>query len=98
MENQVESARVAHAAWVAFCQDAQPGTATTGKSMIYRTLVARGVLGTADAAMDVAGGAAYFRANGLERFFRDAQGARYHPLQEGLQKSLSARVALGIEI
>jgi alkylation response protein AidB-like acyl-CoA dehydrogenase len=98
MENQVESARVAHAGWVAFCKDAQPGPAITAKSMIHRTLVARGVLGTADAAMDVAGGAAFFRANGLERLFRDAQGARYHPLQEGLQKSLSARVALGLEI
>jgi DNA-binding HxlR family transcriptional regulator len=25
-------------------------------------------------------------------------GARYHPLREGLQKALSARVALGLEI
>ena len=65
--------------------------------MIHRTLTARGVLGTVDAGMDVAGGAAFFRSNGLERLFRDAQGARYHPLQEGLQKALSARHALGLE-
>jgi acyl-CoA dehydrogenase len=97
MENQVESARIAHASWVRSCKDAQPGAATTGKSMVHKTLTARGVLGTVDAAMDVAGGAAFFRANGLERLFRDAQGARYHPLQEGLQKALSARHALGIE-
>jgi alkylation response protein AidB-like acyl-CoA dehydrogenase len=98
MENQLESARVAHAAWVGFCKDAEPGPATTSKSMIHRTLTARGVLGTVDAAMDVAGGASFFRANGLERLFRDAQGARYHPLQEGLQKALTARHALGLEI
>lgn len=98
MENQLEWARIAHADWVTFCKSAQPGPATTSKSMINRTLVARGVLGAVDAAMDVAGGAAFFRANGLERLFRDAQGARYHPLQEGLQKALSARVALGMEI
>jgi alkylation response protein AidB-like acyl-CoA dehydrogenase len=98
MENQLESARIAHADWVAFCKGAQPGPATTSKSMINRTLVARGVLGTANAAMEVAGGAAFFRANGLERLFRDAQGARYHPLQEGLQKALSARQALGLEL
>ena len=55
------------------------------------------MLGTVDAGMDVAGGAAFFRSNGLERLFRDAQGARYHPLQEGLQKALSARHALGLE-
>ena len=66
--------------------------------MTCRTLVARGVLGAVEAAMDVAGGAAFFRVNGLERLFCDAQGARYHPLQEGLQKALTARVALGLEI
>jgi alkylation response protein AidB-like acyl-CoA dehydrogenase len=98
MENQLESARAAHAQWVAFSKDAQPGPASTSKSMVYRTLTERGVLGTVDAAMDVAGGAAFFRANGLERLFRDAQGARYHPLQEGLQKALAARVALGLDI
>jgi alkylation response protein AidB-like acyl-CoA dehydrogenase len=98
MENRLESARVAHAGWVALSKDAQPGPATTSKSLIHKTLVTRGVIGTVDAAMDVAGGAAFFRSNGLERLFRDAQGARYHPLQEGLQKTLAARVALGIEI
>jgi alkylation response protein AidB-like acyl-CoA dehydrogenase len=89
---------MAHAHWVSLLEGAQPGPELTSKAMIDRTLVARGVLGTADAAMDVAGGAAFFRANGLERLFRDAQGARYHPLQEGLQKALSARYALGMEI
>jgi alkylation response protein AidB-like acyl-CoA dehydrogenase len=98
MENQLESARAVHAQWVAFSKDAQPGPATTSKSMVYRTLTERGVLGTLDAAMNVAGGASFFRANGLERLFRDAQGARYHPLQEGLQKALTARVALGLDI
>ena len=98
MENQLAAARVAHAHWVALIDGVQAGPESTSKAMIDRTLVARGVLGTADAAMNVAGGAAFFRANGLERLFRDAQGARYHPLQEGLQKTLSARFALGLEI
>lgn len=98
MEDRLESARIAHAAWVSFSKGAQPGAATTSKSMTYRTLAARGVLGTVDSAMEVAGGAAFFRANGLERLFRDAQGARFHPLQEGLQKAFSARLALGMEI
>ena len=98
MENQLAAARMAHAHWVALINGAQPGPEITSTAMIDRTLVARGVLGTADAAMNVAGGAAFFRANGLERLFRDAQGARYHPLQEGLQKTLSARFALGLEI
>ena len=33
----------------------------------------------------------------IDCLFRDAQGARYHPLQEGLQKALTARAALGLE-
>lgn len=98
METQLESARSTHASWVTFSMDAALGPATTSRSMIYRTLVARAVLGTADAAMNVAGGAAFFRSTGLERLFRDAQGARYHPLQEGLQKALAARTALGLDI
>ena len=98
MENQLAAARMAHAHWVALINGVQPGPESTSKAMIDRTLVARGVLGTADAAMNVAGGAAFFRANGLERLFRDAQGARYHPMQEGLQKTLTARYALGLEI
>lgn len=98
MENQVAAARMAHAHWVSLLEGVQPGPESTSKAMIDRTLTARGVLGAVDAAMDVAGGAAFFRANGLERLFRDAQGARYHPLQEGLQKTLSARFALGQEI
>ena len=62
--------------------------------MTDRTLVARGVLGTVDAAMNVAGGAAFFRRHGLEQLFRDAQGARFHPLQEGRRKRYRAH-ALG---
>jgi alkylation response protein AidB-like acyl-CoA dehydrogenase len=98
MENRLESTRIAHADWVAFSSRAEPGPQATSKSMINRTLVARGALGTLDAAMEVAGGAAFFRANGLERLFRDAQGARFHPLQEGLQKALAGRMALGLDI
>jgi alkylation response protein AidB-like acyl-CoA dehydrogenase len=96
LENRVAAARVAHRAWVALGEAAQPGPQTTAEALTYRTLVGEAVLATASAAMDVAGGAAFFRANGLERLFRDAQGARYHPLQEGLQKDFTARFALGV--
>jgi acyl-CoA dehydrogenase len=48
--------------------------------------------------MSAAGGAAFFRRHGLEQLFRDAQGARFHPLQEGPQRALAARVALGMEL
>ncbi|HET9733871.1 MAG TPA: acyl-CoA dehydrogenase family protein [Burkholderiales bacterium] len=98
LENRLAAARVAHRAWVALGETAQPGPQTTAEALTYRTLTGEAILDAVSAAMDVAGGAAFFRANGLERLFRDAQGARYHPLQEGLQKDFTARIALGVEV
>jgi alkylation response protein AidB-like acyl-CoA dehydrogenase len=97
VENHLTSTRIVHADWVAFCAVAQPGPETTSRSLTRRTLVARAALATVSAAMDAAGGAAFFRANGLERLFRDVQGARYHPLHEGAQRVLAAKAALGME-
>ena len=98
MENQLAMAQLAHADWMACAAAGKPGRESTNRSMINRTLVARGVLGTVDAAMNVAGGAAFYRRFGLEQLFRDAQGARFHPLQEGPQKAFAARCALGLEV
>ncbi len=98
MENHLATARIVHADWIALSAAGKPGPETTSQSMTRRTLVARSVLAAASAAMDVAGGAAFFRANGLERLFRDVQGARYHPMHEGAQRTLAARTALGLEI
>nr|WP_281034347.1 hypothetical protein [Rhizobium leguminosarum] len=47
-------------------------------------------------AMEVAGGAAFHRENGLERCFRDIQGARYHPMQPGAQAQYAGSFALGL--
>ncbi len=98
MENQLAAAQLAHADWIACAVAGKPGRESTHRSMTDRTLVARGVLGAVEAAMTVAGGAAFFRRHGLEQLFRDAQGARFHPLQEGPQKAFAARTALGLEI
>jgi alkylation response protein AidB-like acyl-CoA dehydrogenase len=97
MENQLALAELAHADWLACAAAGKPGRESTSRCMTDRTLVARGVLGTVDAAMNVAGGAAFYRRHGLEQLFRDAQGARFHPLQEGAQRSFTARLALGLE-
>ncbi|URK88782.1 hypothetical protein LP421_06315 [Rhizobium sp. RCAM05350] len=43
--------------------------------MIGRSLVARHAIEVTELAMEVAGGAAFYRENGLERCFRDIQGA-----------------------
>ena len=66
--------------------------------MMGRTLVARHVLAVADLAMEASGGAAFYRKNGVERRFRDLQGARYHPMQAGPQAEYAGRMALGMGV
>jgi acyl-CoA dehydrogenase len=48
--------------------------------------------------MEVSGGSAFYRGNHLERLFSDVQGARYHPLQEGVQREYAGRMALGLDL
>ncbi len=48
--------------------------------------------------MELVGGASFYRDLGLERAFRDVQGARFHPLQEMPQLEMTGRLALGLPI
>ena len=48
-------------------------------------------------AMEVTGGASFFRSVGLERAFRDIQGIRFHPMHERRQYQFSGRLALGLD-
>ncbi len=98
MENELATARLAHADMVATAANAEPGPETTNRIMIGRTLAGRAAIRTVDKAMEVLSGAALYRATGLERLFRDVQGARYHPLQEKPQHRYAGRLALGFDI
>ena len=95
MINELAIAQLALADMMAAAATNDPCFSTTNRVFVGRTLVARGVLASVDLAMQAAGGAAFYRRFNLERLFRDAQGARYHPLQEGVQRELAARIALG---
>jgi alkylation response protein AidB-like acyl-CoA dehydrogenase len=66
--------------------------------MICRTLIAQNAIKCVERAMEVAGGASFYRDAGLERAFRDIQAARFHPLQEKHQIRYSGRLALGLDI
>jgi alkylation response protein AidB-like acyl-CoA dehydrogenase len=98
MDTELASTRIACDALVAFSENATPGPETTNTAFMYRALVGRGAVRTVDLAMDVAGGAAYFRRVGLERLFRDVQGARFHPLPDSAQRRMAGRAALGLPI
>lgn len=77
--------------------DYEPSVALSDLTFQRKTACVRAVLRTAELAMEVASGAGFYRASGLERCYRDLQGARYHPIQERKQYRFSGRIALGLE-
>jgi alkylation response protein AidB-like acyl-CoA dehydrogenase len=99
MENELAAARLAHRDVVeAADRCEEPGAETTNRMSIGRTLVGRAVTRVAEKAMEAAGGSSFYRAAGLERLFRDIQGARFHRPQARTQTSFSGRLALGLGI
>lgn len=98
MENELATARLALHDMIAAAATNDPGLATTNRIMIGRTLAARGVLKTVELAMEAAGGSSFYRSVGLERLFRDAQGARFHPLRESAQHDYAGGMALGLSV
>lgn len=77
--------------------DFDPDLAHADTALRYKTLAARAVRATVEAAFDVAGGAAFYRFLGLERLVRDAYGADLHPLPAPKQQLFSGRLALGLD-
>jgi indole-3-acetate monooxygenase len=75
-----------------------PSASTVNQVMIGRQLVARHAIAAVELAMELAGGAGFYRAAGLERRFRDIQAARYHPLQAGPQAEYAGAMALGLPV
>lgn len=98
LDTELAAVEAALASMVAFAESAQPSAETTNRIFMHRALVARSALKTVDLAIELAGGAAYFRKFGLEKLFRDVQGARFHPLRDGTQRRLAGRLALGLSI
>ena len=98
MENELATARLGHADMVVAAATGEPGAEATNRIMIGRTLVGRASIRTVEKAMEVVSGAALYRNVGLERLFRDVQGARYHSLQEKAQHRYTGRLPLGLNI
>ena len=98
MDTELRAAQMAHAHMVATALQGKPGADSVNEVMIGRNLVARHAIAAVEFAMEAAGGAGFYRAAGLERRFRDIQGARYHPLQTGPQALYAGSMALGLPI
>ncbi|MBA3447259.1 MAG: acyl-CoA dehydrogenase family protein [Pseudaminobacter sp.] len=97
METELRAAQYAHAGMIAAAGRGNPGPETTNEIMIGRSLVARHAIAAVELAMETAGGSAFYRDKGLERRFRDIQGARYHPMRSGPQQEFTGRIALGLD-
>lgn len=98
MDTELATARLALRAMIEIAACTKPGPEITNDGLIRRTLAGRAAIRTVEKAMEVVGGGAFYRRLGLERLFRDIQGARYHPLQEKRQLRYTGRFALGLDI
>lgn len=77
--------------------DFAPVNETANAIFIRKTIATRAAIRSVEKAMEVVGGAAFFRSLGLERLFRDIQGAPYHPLHEKRQHLFTGRMALDLD-
>ena len=98
LDNELMAAKLALEHMISTAAGSQPGFETTNQIMAGRTLVAKAVLNVVDLAMEIVGGNAFYRKLGLEKLFRDMQGARYHPLREEAQRKLSGQLALAWDL
>ena len=98
LENALATAQMAHREMVEIANDLDfaPSTEDANRVLIRKTIAANAILATVNRAVEVVGGGALFRRLGLERLWRDVQGAPFHPLPEKKQLQFSGRVALGL--
>jgi alkylation response protein AidB-like acyl-CoA dehydrogenase len=70
---------------------------TANAILIRKTIAAQAAIHTVEKALEVVGGAGFFRSLGLERLLRDVHGAQFHPLPEKRQLLFTGRLALGLD-
>ncbi|UFN50035.1 acyl-CoA dehydrogenase family protein [Roseomonas sp. OT10] len=98
MDTALRAAQLAHGWMLEVAERNKPGAESVNEVMIGRALVAENAIRAVGLALELAGGAGFTRENGLERLFRDIQGARFHPLQSGPQARYAGAMALGQDV
>ena len=98
MDSELCGARLAHNYMLDVIDRNTPGAESVNDVMMGRRLVASHAIRAVELAMESAGGAGFYRSQGLERRFRNVQGARYHPMQPGPQAEYAGAMALGMPI
>jgi alkylation response protein AidB-like acyl-CoA dehydrogenase len=99
MDTALVTAQLAVRGMVDLCDDYafESSVQTANAVLIRKSIAARACIQTAEKALEVAGGGAFFRQVGLERLLRDVHGAQFHPLQEKRQQLFTGRLALGLD-
>lgn len=95
MDTELAGARLGSDYMLDAIRKSAPNAETVNQVMIGKQLVTRHAIAAVELAMELAGGAGFYRAAGLERRFRDIQAARYHPLQASTQAEYAGAMALG---
>ncbi|MBP7001801.1 acyl-CoA dehydrogenase family protein [Amaricoccus sp.] len=95
METALRAAQIGHEAMLAAVERNEPSAASVNEVMMAKALVTEKAIEAVELAMELAGGAGFYRDAGLERRFRDVQGARYHPMRPGPQADFAGALALG---
>ncbi len=94
MDTALAAARMAQSFMIEAVERNAPSAETINDVMIGRRLVEENAIRSVELAMELAGGASFYRKTGLERRFRDIQAARYHPLQKEVQSEYAGAMAL----
>ena len=95
MDTALTAARLAQNYMIEVVERNAPSAETINDVMIGRRLVEENTILVVELAMELAGGASFYRKTELERRFRDIQAARYHPLQKEVQAEYAGAMALG---
>lgn len=95
MMTELRGAELAQGAMLAAVERNAPSADTVNEVMTGKVLGADHMIRAVELAMELASGAGFYRAAGLERRFRDIQGARYHAMQRGPQAQYAGALALG---
>jgi acyl-CoA dehydrogenase len=98
MESLLVTAQITHASMVEMVSSQKPGPETSAAVVLRRGILAQSMIRSVEKALEVAGGAGFYRSAGLERLFRDIQASRYHPVQEKPGARFVGRVKLGLDI
>ena len=78
--------------------DPQPSVERVAAVMAAKREIALAGIEVCDTAMEVGGGAAFFKGSVIERAYRDVRGAKYHPMTPEQTLTHAGRLALGLPV